>query len=66
VASLPLQGRPRLAPHLCGYQEITEIIPKEAAVILARRRSPEASLVAPRRCIQVPRKSGGIGGEETV
>jgi LmbE family N-acetylglucosaminyl deacetylase len=45
-------------------QEITEIIPTEAAFILAGEVSPEtSSLVAPRRCVPFLEKSGGYWGK---
>jgi len=61
--SLPCRADPGWHRLYAAAQEITEIVPTEAAFILAGEVSPEtSSLVAPRRCIPFLEKSGAYWG----
>ena len=62
--SLPCRADPGWHRFYAATQEIREIIPTEAAFILAGEVSSEASaLVAPRRCIPFLEKDGGYWGK---
>lgn len=62
--SLPCRADPGWHRLYAATQEITEIVPTEAAFILAGEVSSETcSLVAPRRCIPFVEKDGGYWGK---
>jgi len=61
--SLPCRADPGWHRLYAAAQEITEIVPTEAAFILAGEVSSETcSLVAPRRCIPFVERTEGTGG----